>query len=319
MREIDRRLIIDGKGTEERVLFPIKNPLIDAGILKRPTITSYEDALAWNKQAQEHEESAMGFLQEYAHVKVEPKGNKMWIVNFSDIHWGHKDVDYNHVDHMFNIVEQTPDTYITVGWNLLDAAIPAQFPDGVMWSSQTAQEQVYTFREKLKKLHGMNKILGGIGDASCHEGWTLKKTGWAIYKELFDGIDVPLLYNGGYMDVSVGEQTYRTAMFHKIKYWSQFNKTHGGDRAMDRIVDAEIVFTSHMHFAATGQSQRYSPPFSKDTAVVASGTCKLKDRWARAGMGVTGEPIGQGIILWGDKHVFNTTFNLDAGAELMRT
>jgi hypothetical protein len=222
------------------------------------------------------------------------------------------------MDELFTAIEQTPDTYAVVGWNLLDAAIPAQFPDGVMWSSQTAQEAVYTYRDKLMKLYKMNKLLGGIGDSSCHEGWTRKKAGWAIYRELFDGINVPLLLNGGYLDVSLGTEKYRMALFHKVPYYSQFNKTHGGDRAMDRVVDAEIVFTSHFHQAAVGRTNRYNPPFRKDTAVVSSGTCKTMDKWLRGNFGREGEPIGQGIMLWKDKHTFEVVYDFRNGQEMMK-
>jgi hypothetical protein len=312
----DRSLIIDSRGRVETVPYPTINSPIDVQI-KRPKITTYEQGLEWNIEAQKHTEDAVSFTQEYAKVHVEPHGNKIYAVNLSDLHWGHKDVDYALVDHLLSTVEKTPDTYAIFGWNILDAAIPAQFPDGVMWSSQTAQEQVYTFRDKLQKLHRQNKILGAIGDASCHEGWMRRKTGWMIYRELFEGIDVPLMLNGSYLDIEVGKQNYRMGLFHAIKYWSQFNKTHGGDRAMDRIVDAEIVFSSHLHQAAVGQTNRYNPPFTKETAVVSSGTCKVHDRWYRGIAGKDGETAGQGIILWKDRHAFQVIYNVDTGKELM--
>ncbi len=633
----NRNLIIDGKGTQVKVPYPPLNSPVQS-LIQRPTLTTYEDGLEWNKQAQKHSEGALNFTQEYAKVKVEPiDDNKIFVVNMSDLHWGHMDVDYDYVDKLFTTIEETPNTYCVFGWNILDAAIPAKFPDGVMWSGQNAQEQVYTFNDKLRKLHSLNKILGGIGDAHCHEGWcvdektefltkngwtnklfmgqeiltfnpfkekfeyqkildiyrknykdemyhiendnvdlfctpnhrflyqnliangvystklheikllksvkatriwqtaefedqndgnrrigdntikllawmitegalnknritiyqstkhefyserikrilhllpisfihrffksgfggalvngyitkpkkewikkwfpngnihriprqiftldsnkrmmflrellmgdgksdemvytskswelasdvqelaiktgvksTIRKrkgmdiydvfmkepkgknggqfiylskakfnkemysgfiqcpstkngtvvirrngkvcitgnskraTGWMVYRELFDGINVPLLLNGGYLDVGVNDENYRMALFHKIKYWSTFNKTHGGDRAMDRMVDAEIVFTSHLHQAAVGQSNRYNPPFKKETAVVSSGTCKLHDKWARGGMGIDGEPGGQGIILYADRHKFQTIYDLQVGSEIMK-
>jgi len=316
-QNLNRDLIVDARGTVKKVPFPIPNSAVET-LIKRPTITTYADALEWNKQAQQHSEGAMNFTQEYAKIKTEPIGdNKIFVVNMSDIHWGHMDVDYDYADKLFTTIQETPNTFAVFGWNILDAAIPSQFPDGVMWSGQTAQEQVYTFHDKLQELHSNNKILGAIGDASCHEGWLKKRAGWMIYRELFDGIDVPLLVNGGYLDVGVGGEDYRMALFHKIKYWSTLNKTHGGDRAMDRLVDAEIVFTSHYHQAAVGQTNRYNPPFKKETAVVSSGTCKLHDKWARGGMGIDGEPGGQGIILYSDRHKFQTIYDIGVGSEIM--
>lgn len=309
MKEGLKTLIIDPQGTE-RIIKPRQtfeaNPIItnETGI-SRPTQTTYKEALEWNKKSQEHQQEALNFVQEYAKRKVTPQyGNKIGVVSVADIHWGHKDVDYEFVDNMLDIIENTQDIYCVMGWNLLDAAIPSQFPDGVMWSSQTAQEQVYTFKDKINTLWRKNKILGAIGDCSCHEGWMKSKTGWMIYRELFGETDIPLLKNGGYLDIQVGDENYRTAIFHKDRYYSSLNKSHGGNRAMDRIVDAEIVFTSHHHLAEVSQSERFNPPFTKDTAVIASGTCKLKDGFARSNMGIEGQKGGQGIILWSDKHSF---------------
>jgi len=315
----DMKIVVDGKGTEEKVPYPFQNLPIRGDYIKRPTITTYEQGLEWNKQAQEHRESAVEFNQEYAKRIVEPRyGNKIMVANLSDIHWGHMDVDYDLCDRLLKLVEETPDTYCTFGWNILDGAIPAQFPDGVMWSGQTAQEQVYTFKDKLSRLWKQNKILSAIGSGDCHEGWSKKRAGWQVYRELFGDTDIPLLLNGGYLDIQVGQETYRTAHFHKLKYWSSLNKTHGGLRALDRFADAEIVFTSHYHFAATGQTTMYNPPFNKDVAVIASGTCKTHDKWSRDKFGTEGEKGGQAIILWADKHKLQTIFDLELGAEMMR-
>jgi hypothetical protein len=314
----ERDIITDSRGTIKRVGFPVENNPISTKDIKRPQLTSYQEALEWNKQAQEHTEKAISFTTDYARVFVEPKNdNKIFIMNVSDWHWGHKDTDYEYLDKVVKMIENTPNAYMVFGWNLLDAAIPAQFPDGVMWSNQTAQEQVYTFNDLLRRLQDKNKIIGGIGESSCHEGWAKRKTGWAVYRELFSGINCPLLNNGSYLDIVIKDQNYRLGLFHKTPYYSQFNKTHAGDRAMDRVVDAEIVFTSHLHQAAVGQTQRYNPPFTKETAVVSSGTCKLMDKFGRNNFGKEGERCGQGIILWGDKHKFNVVYDFEVAHELM--
>jgi len=312
----DRKLIIDGQGTEKIVPYPVD---VRETPIKRPQLNSYEEALEWNKQAQEHTERAVGFLQEYAEVRLNPvDNNKVFLVNGSDLHWGHNDVDYDFLDSSLKIIEDTPNIAMALGWNILDAAIPAQFPDGLLWSGQSAQEQVYTFRDKLKQLDSKHKILAAIGDCNCHEGWMKKKAGWAVYRELFEGIDVPLLINGGYLDINVGEQKYRLSMFHKPKYWSSLNKTHGGYRLMDRVANSEIIFTSHYHQASIGQEERYNPPFTKDTAVVASGTCKIMDHWGLANFGTNGTRGFQGIILYADRHKFQVVYDLEIAKDLMK-
>lgn len=309
------KLIVDSRG-KEKVIYPAPEKLTP---IKRPEITSYKEALEWNKLHQKHTEKAVSFTQEHAKVVYNPVAlsNRISVVNIADLHWGHLDVDYDFLDNSLSIVEDTPNVVGVLTWNLLDAAIPAKFPDGVMWSGQTAQEQVYTFRDKLRQMYEKGKILAAIGDSSCHEGWSKRATGWMIYRELFDGIDIPLLVNGGYLDIGVGSQTYRLGLFHKTKYWSSLNKTHGGERAMDRTADANIIFTSHLHRAAVQRSIRFNPPFRKDTAVVSSGTSKLFDKFSRSTRGEEGEPGFQSVTLWADRHAMEVVFDIEAAKEMM--
>ncbi len=308
-------LIINGRG-DIKTIYP---PLPELQNTPAPEPLTFKDSMAWNKHFQQERAREVPFLQEYAIARREPEGtNRIYVVNLSDLHYGHADCDYDLMGKMIDVVEDTPNTYCILGWNILDAAIPSQFPDGVMWSGQTAMGQTYSFREKIREMASKDKILGAIGDCSCHEGWMKKRAGWMVYKTLFEGIEgVPLLLNGGYLDIQTGGETYRTALFHKTRYWSTLNKPHSGERAMDRIANAEIVFTSHMHRAATSASQRYNPPFTKDTAVVSSGTCKTHDKWLRGQVGEEGEPPGQGIILWADRHSFEPIYHFERGQELM--
>lgn len=307
-------------GVEHEVYHqPFANTEIQGDKGVRPSLTHYEDGLDWNKKFREHKIEANSSTQEYALREVTPqRSNRIWVLGIADIHWGNTGVDYEMVDKLFKTLETTPDTYAIFGWNLVDAAIAGKFADGLTESGMTVQEQVYTLKDKIDRLAKQNKILGAIGMGSCHEGWMKQKADWNIYRELFQDTDVPLLLNGGYLDIKVGKETYRTAHFHKLKYFSTFNKTHGGDRAMDRLTDAEVVFTSHLHQAATGQTERYNAPFRKETAVLSLGSCKLDDRFARANMGKDGERPGQGIMLWSDYHWKQTTFNLETGEEMMR-
>jgi len=312
------KLIIDGHGTERIIYPPIELPR-SPGIV-RPEPVTFDEALEWNKHYQEFQEKTLIFTQEYAQAKREPIGNsnKIDLVNVCDIHYGSMYVDYDFLKHCLETIEYTPNMYGIFTWNLLDAAIPGQFPDGLLWNGMTAQNQVYTFKEELKRLHSKGKIIAAIGEAACHEGWGTKKMGWMIYRELFEGMDdIPLLTNGGVLDIQVGGQVYRAGLFHKTRYWSTLNKTHGGERIMDRIADCELAFTSHMHKAGVARGTRYNPPFRKATAIVAGGSCKLKDRWLRGHIGEEGEPGFQSVTLWADSHGMEVVFDLDKARENM--
>lgn len=314
----ERDLTINASGEVERVPYPVGNPPIFNEGIVRPTLKTFEEGLEWNKQFQEHWDKSNEFTQMFAEVRLEPRGNKIGLIGIADTHWSNKGVDYERLDRDFKIIENTPDVYAVLCWNLLDNPIAAQFPDGLLRSGQSAQEAVYTFKDKLDRLYKLNKLVGAIGKAGCHENWTKKRAGWAIYRELFDGINIPLLPNGGYLDVLVKDERYKMAVFHKTPYWSTLNKTHGGERMMDRIANAEIVFTSHRHQAATGLSSRYNPPFSKDTSVLSLGTYLLNDEWALENYGKQGEKPGQGIMLWATDHTFENIYHIEKVPELMK-
>lgn len=309
-------LIVDGKGTE-RVVY--QSPQPEPSPIKRPETPTFQEAIDWNKLHQKHTEKGVSFTQEQATVIANPTAlsNRIHVVNVADLHFGHMDVDYDFLNRGLQTIEDTPNMFAVMTWNLLDASIPAKFPDGVMWNSMTAQEQVYSFREKLLSLHEKGKILGAIGDASCHEGWSKQATGWMIYRELFEGIDVPLLLNGGYLDVVCGEQKYRIGLFHKTRYWSSLNKGHGGERMMDRTADCDIVFTSHLHRAVVERTVRYNEPHQKNTAVISSGTCKLHDKFFRSNTGEDGEPGFQGVTLWADRNAMEGVFDIESAREGM--
>lgn len=308
------KIVVNSRGAE-RVVYPDRRTPPPPA---RPEILTYKEALEWNIHSQEVRERMGLPLVNFAETRFDPvHSNKVLVVNIGDLHWGHQSVDYQFLDRNLSIIENTPNIAGMLTWNILDASIPSMFPDGVMWSSQTAQEQVYTFRDKLRKLYEKGKLICAIGSCSCHEGWMKKKAGWLIYKELFEGIDVPLLNNGGLADVQVGEQTYRFGLAHKLRYWSTLNETHGGQRLIDRIADCDIALTSHMHRGAVSQHSRYNPPFRKQIGVIASGTCKLKDEWLRDRTGEQGKPGFQGVMLWADEHRFQVVYDLDIGEELM--
>jgi len=315
---MSREIIIDGQGTIERVPYPLANNPIITSDLKRLEITSYEEGLEWNKQAQEHHRKADVITQPYAEVKLEPIGNKIWLRFIADVHWPNFGVDYDRLDADLKATEETPDAYVAFAWNLLDAPIVSQFPDGVLRNGQHAQEALYTFKDKLMKLYKLNKIVGAIGSGSCHEGWTKKRAGWDIYRELFDGMNIPLINNGGIINIKLPDYNYKVGMFHKLPYYSTINKSHGAQRAFDRIADCDIVVTSHRHFAEVSQSVRFNPPFTKDTGVVATGTYYLDDEWSKDNFGREGEPGGQSVILFADRKKFQTVFYGDVAQDFMK-
>ena len=314
----EREIIINGQGDTERVPYPLANNPIITSDIKRAEVVTYEEGMEWNKQAQEHNRKFEVNTQPYAEVEIKPIGNKVWLSFMADIHWPNFGVDYDRLDADFKRIEETPDAYVAFAWNLLDAPIVSQFPDGVLRNGQHAQEALYTFKDKLMKLHKLNKIVGAIGSGSCHEGWTKKKAGWDIYRELFDGINIPLLNNGGILNIKLPDYNYKVGLFHKLPYHSTLNKTHGGQRVMDRIADCDIAVTSHYHFAEISQGLRFNPPFRKDVGVVATGTYMLDDGWAKDNFGKEGEPGGQSVILFADRKKFQTIFYGDVAQDFMK-
>ncbi len=228
------------------------------------------------------------------------------IVHFGDWHFGSVYTRHSEIIRKVEEVKKTPNMYVVFMANLIDNAIPSQFPDGMLVSAIPPNQQVLMMRKIIQDLDKAGKVLGAIV-SPCHEGWTFKKAGQDVNALLFGYPErkFPVLENGGWLHIKVGEQDYKGALYHQVgPYESNFNETHAL-RQLNRLnlgMEADWVAGAHKHVAAAQEVYEGTGEHRKLVVYLRSGTEKgtgiVHDDWSIGKYGTTGEPTGQTVFLW---------------------
>ena len=126
-------------------------------------------------------------------------------------------------------------------------------------------------REFYKTYEG--KILTITQDNS-HPGWITQTTGLEPKRILTEGLDIPLLKNGGVINLYVNDVHYRGLLFHEIgQYKSSLNITNAHKRMLDMRLDADFVIAGHTHIGDMEKPvKREGKPY-----LVQLGTFKTED------------------------------------------
>ncbi len=111
-----------------------------------------------------------------------------------DIHYGSIFTDNNRMKQMAEKIKETPNTYVVLMSNLIDNAIPAQYPDSMLNNAIPPDKQVLFMRNFVKELDEAGKVLGAV-ESPCHEGWcvssdtqVLSRDGWKTDVEIGEEI-----------------------------------------------------------------------------------------------------------------------------------
>jgi hypothetical protein len=215
--------------------------------------------------------------------------------------------------------------YVVFLGNLVDNAIPAKFPDGMLANALHPHRQFETMQAQIKELDQAGKILAALDEGSCHEGWSWQKAGISATKLLYgyEGRNFPVLSNGGILDLTVGQETYRIGLWHKQgPFNSNFNKSHSllqNRRLGNRNTDIEAG-AHHHNSEALNTWVGYLQQMTR-AGFIRVGTYKgywpdgdgLPDRFVVDRWGKSGEPPGNSAILYPFSHDLETTLGFEAG------
>lgn len=232
------------------------------------------------------------------------------IFTIGDVHFGSVFCEHELFFAQMEKIKQTPGAYIVWLSNLIDNAIPSQYPNNMLNNSIPPDKQVVRMRKLMEELNAMGKILGAV-TSPCHEGWTWKHTGQDINALIFgfEGRKFPVLDNGSVLKVAVGigedYHIYNVALYHQVgPFESNFNETHAL-RQMNRLnlqMNADVVVGAHKHCAAAQLTYEGVGKNVIPVAYIRSGTYKgigdTPDQFSIGRYGATGEPSGQSFILW---------------------
>lgn len=246
-----------------------------------------------------------------------------------DVHFGSVYCDMGmFLDHVDSIRRQ-PNAYIVFMSNLIDNAMPGQFPDSMLANGLNPQEQAHAFNDLVKTLDREHKVLGAIR-SGCHEGWTWKHTGQDVNELLFQGTEFPLLDNGGLLHIQLPDAEYTMALYHQMgPFNSNFNKNHGLQQ-MNRLVQMgkpDILIGAHNHVAESMQTFYGTGTQRKDVVYLRSGCYKgnvagvrgnSPDMWAQDKFAKDGEPGGESVMMRADRKEMLPFLKLETGLEVHR-
>jgi hypothetical protein len=286
---------------------------------KKATDYTYEYAAQQVKARREKYEAGR-FYQETATVKIRGR-DPISVTMIGDVHFGSALSDEERFEADAKRIEEHEGQYAVLMGNLIDNAIPGQFPSNMLANELHPEEQVAAMRQRIAQMDNKGKVLAALG-APCHEGWTWSHAGQDVNRLLFEGRNFPVLDNGGELTIKVGEggkeQDYKIALYHQIgRFESQLNKSNAPQRMQQlRNQEADVVVGAHRHIGEAmqtyvGQDEKTRKP----KVFIRSGTYKTKDKWARdRGFG-SGEPGGESVMLWPDQKKMQPFLNPETATE----
>ena len=243
--------------------------------------------------------------QAEARIKI-PTDLPVSVSLIGDVHFGSIYTEHQEFLDDVETVRRTPNAYAVFMSNMIDNAIPSQFPSNMLANPIPPDKQVLAMRKIAEELNKDGKLLGAI-TSPCHEGWTYKHTGQDVNALIYGFPDrkFPVLENGGQLHLEVGEQEYTMALYHQVgPFESNFNETHAL-RQLNRLnlqMKADVVAGAHRHFAAAEMVYEGTGEERKPTAYVRTGTYKgtgeIHDQFSVDRYGATGEPSAQTVELW---------------------
>jgi hypothetical protein len=248
---------------------------------------------------------------ERADIKIDTQW-PVTIFFIGDVHFGSVYCDYDLFQRDMKAINETPNAFVVWMSNLIDNAIPSMFGDSTMQNVMTPHDQAKAMNHLIQTMDKNGKCLGAVR-SPCHEGWLWKKGGVDINEIIFANTHMPLLDNGGTLQIKLSQAEYNVALFHQFgPFNSNFNKSHAAQQ-MQRLVlqgKADIVALAHSHYGEVMQTFYGVGANRKDVVYVRSGSYKgnvsgilnyTPDMWIKDQRGTDGEPGGEAVMLRSDK------------------
>ena len=260
--------------------------------------------------------------QEKARVNIETD-TPVTVFFIGDVHLGKSFCDHRGFMKDMKEIIRVPNTGVVFMHNLVDNAIPAQYPDSLLETSIPPEEQFPLMQGIIKKMDEEGKVLAAVQD-DCHEGWSWKKAGVDASALLYgyEGRQFPVLENGGRLELKIGKKLYQLGLYHKAgPFESHFNPSHAM-RQMNRLqqqMECDVIVGAHRHRANVEKTIEGSRPSNqKEVVYIRTGTYLgtkkgLHDRFLVDRYGRTGEPPGQSVMFHPDKKLMEVALEFDEG------
>jgi len=217
----------------------------------------------------------------------------------TDIHFGGGGVDYELLYNHLETVKDTPNMFLLMGGDIIDAFSPTKHQTGMMADVFNPDEQVEAMMDILQQMDALGKL--GAVQVGNHDYWA-DQAGYRFERFLRE-LQCPVFQGAGDLHIMVGDQGERYQVYWSHTHFgsSRINITNSTKRALDfSSRNAEIALLGHTHQASAEVFDKAGRQF----AGIVGGTYKLHDKWAaRWGEKNAGRP-GYTLLLWPDVHKF---------------
>jgi len=245
-------------------------------------------------------------------VHVDTQGFPYFMVlPLADVHIGNQGCDLETLSEYLKFLKDQPVYTVLVG-DLGDFFSPTKHPDGMLGDVIPPDDQMLLLRRFMQTYQ--EKILAVVQDSS-HVDWVRQAAGIEPYRWMTEDLGIPLINNGGMMDISVNNQSYSMTLYHEIaRYNSSFNRTHALKRMRELDRPADVVVGAHRHIGAMEKAvhQEGKPLF------IQLGTFKTADSFGlRRGMVPTPQPFFPVLFFDGRRHNVEAIEDLQTAEEFI--
>jgi len=232
-----------------------------------------------------------------------------------DWHLGSEHVEYGRFQKDMELIKKTQGAYMVIVGDERDNFVNPKFTAGLFEGVLNPQQQADMH---LGVLMDMNeKILARVG--GNHTSWTWYQCGVNIENYWQEGMQSPLMRNGGFMHFNLNKQEYMGFLHHGISIFnSNFNPNHASKRAFEFLGPYDFMFSGHTHVSETAHSYRWADEFQKDYVQCRTGTYKLNDQYARSRQLGSGQPPGSCILFDTQEKRMIPFLKLEDGVEALQ-
>jgi len=231
--------------------------------------------------------------QNQCEVRIKTDLPYILLVGSGDWHLGSEHTDYNLFQKHMELIKETPGVYMVVVGDEKDNFVNPKLKAGLFEGVLNPQQQSDMALGVLMDMD--EKTLARVG--GNHDGWTWFQSGINVENYWQNGMQSPLMRNGGFMHLKLNKQEYVGFLHHGISIFnSSFNPNHASKRAFEFMGPYDFMFSGHVHVAETAHSYRWTDEFAKDYVQVRTGTYKTDDQYARSKQLGRGQPPGACIL-----------------------
>ena len=236
---------------------------------------------------------------EVAEVNVTVADDKpIMVVFFSDLHIGHTQCNMALLRHDLDLIKNTPGLYVVMGGDLADNVVTAVSGRG-MFHEQLAPIRIQqALIDRMCGYVTKDKTLAML--LGNHEGWSLSSADYDPIAYIAQKIGCAYLGAHGFVNVTLGGETYKILTAHQFRMRSSFNLTHQAKRLEDFMGEADVTFTGHTHEGSGENTKRRN----KKRFYGQAGTYLQSSRYGKT-LGFAGASAEMpGVILWPGRKKF---------------